>query len=143
MRNIEALKNSASVLTAEDIEELYITVDDAILLEVCQKGGIPIPEDLKGEEEYLEDREEEFVEEELADVICQKPKKPGFFRTLLAIVLALGSIADSGSGKGHHGRCNGDCENCPLYYGYRYGRWYYGKGHVRGCQFGGNRGGGK
>ncbi len=40
------------------------------------------------------------------------------------------------------GRCDGDCANCPPHYGYRYGRWYYGHGHDRGCEFGGNKGGG-
>ena len=34
-------------------------------------------------------------------------------------------------------RCDGDCANCPPHYGYRYGRWYYGHGHTRGCQRGG------
>ena len=37
-------------------------------------------------------------------------------------------------------RCNGDCDHCPPHYGYRYGRWYYGHGHQRGCQRGGNGG---
>lgn len=37
-------------------------------------------------------------------------------------------------------QCNGDCENCPPHYGYRYGRWYYGHHHNRGCEFGGNKG---
>ena len=45
--------------------------------------------------------------------------------------------------KEHNGRCNGDCANCPPHYGYRYGRWYYGRDHIHGCQFGGNRGGGQ
>ena len=40
------------------------------------------------------------------------------------------------------GRCNGDCENCPPHYGYRYGRYYYGHDHHHGCEFGGNRCGG-
>jgi len=44
---MKALRNSADRLTTEDIEELYITVDDEILLEICQKAGIPLPEDLK------------------------------------------------------------------------------------------------
>ena len=45
--------------------------------------------------------------------------------------------------KKHSGKCDGDCANCPPHYGYRYGRWYYGRDHIRGCQFGGNRGGGQ
>lgn len=40
------------------------------------------------------------------------------------------------------GRCDGDCDNCPPHYGYRYGRWYYGKHHFDGCQRGGNSGNG-
>lgn len=35
-------------------------------------------------------------------------------------------------------KCDGDCANCPDHYGYRYGRWYYGKGHNHGCERGGN-----
>ena len=38
------------------------------------------------------------------------------------------------------GKCNGDCDNCPPHYGYRYGRWYYGHGHQHGCERGGNGG---
>ena len=44
--------------------------------------------------------------------------------------------------KKHDGHCDGDCANCPSHYGYRYGRWYYGKGHQYGCEFGGNKGDG-
>jgi len=43
----------------------------------------------------------------------------------------------------HTGRCDGNCAQCPPHYGYRYGRWYYGHDHIHGCEFGGNRGGGK
>ena len=52
------------------------------------------------------------------------------------------SSASSLSKKKDHGRCDGDCKNCPPHYGYRYGRWYYGKDHTEGCTRGGNRGGG-
>ena len=71
-----------------------------------------------------------------------KPQKLGFGGHLLAMAIALGKTANSNSNRRHQGRCNGDCANCPPHYGYRYGRRYYGKGHVRGCQFGGNRGDG-
>lgn len=36
--------------------------------------------------------------------------------------------------------CDGDCDNCPAHYGYRYGRWYYGHGHQWGCERGGDGG---
>ena len=57
----------------------------------------------------------------------------GFFVFLFSLL--------SGS-EPHHGKCNGDCANCPPHYGYRYGRWYYGHGHIEGCEFGGNKGDG-
>lgn len=44
--------------------------------------------------------------------------------------------------KKHSGKCDGDCANCPPHYGYRYGRWYYGRHHIEGCEFGGNDGSG-
>ena len=137
---LEALSNSAGVLTTEDIEEFYLTVDDAVLLEICRKGNIPIPEDLKEDTEFVEI--EEPIEKEFEQETYQKPKKLGLFGTMLAVGLALGSSGNSSSKKKHNGRCDGDCANCPPHYGYRYGRWYYGKGHVHGCQFGGNRGDG-
>ena len=46
----------------------------------------------------------------------------------------------SSSKKKHSGDCDGDCDNCPPHYGYRHGRWYYGHGHQRGCEFRGNGG---
>ena len=66
--------------------------------------------------------------------------KLGFFGTLFHVIAGVG--AASNHGNRHNGRCNGDCANCPLHYGYRYGRWYYGHDHVHGCEFGGNRGSG-
>lgn len=45
-----------------------------------------------------------------------------------------------GSKSGDKHKCNGDCDNCPPHYGYRYGRWYYGHGHQRSCERGGNGG---
>lgn len=36
--------------------------------------------------------------------------------------------------------CDGDCANCPPHFGYRYGRWYFGRGHQYGCMRGGNGG---
>lgn len=69
-----------------------------------------------------------------------KPKRkgPGFFGILFAI---LGAFAGAGGDhKKDTGRCDGDCANCPPHYGYRYGRWYYGRGHRYGCERGGNGG---
>ena len=58
--------------------------------------------------------------------------------------LAAASLLFDDSGtKKHNGRCDGDCANCPPHYGYRYGRYYYGRCHQHSCQFGGNCGGGR
>lgn len=36
--------------------------------------------------------------------------------------------------------CDGDCDSCLAYYGYRYGRRYYGHGHQWVCERHGNGG---
>lgn len=58
------------------------------------------------------------------------------------ILLGIGAGLSNSSSKKHkhNGMCDGDCDNCPAHYGYRYGRWYYGHGHQRGCEFHGNGG---
>lgn len=135
-----AVRNSASRLTAEDMEDLYGEVDDEIIIEICSKRNLTLPEDLR-EEDESDFEEEEFLEEVDAytdDFTYEKPKKLGFLGTLLAVLGAAGSI-DNSSQQRHNVRCNGDCANCPPHYGYRYGRWYYGHDHVHGCEFGGNR----
>ena len=62
-------------------------------------------------------------------------RRIGFWGTLIGFLSGI-------SKNSHHnsGRCNGDCDNCPAHYGYRYGRWYYGHGHQHGCERGGNGG---
>lgn len=65
----------------------------------------------------------------------------GIFIFIGALFGAIFGISYSSKDK-HHGKCDGDCANCPPHYGYRYGRWYYGHDHMEGCTFGGNRGGG-
>ena len=67
----------------------------------------------------------------------QQESGSGFFGTLFAL---LGILGGGAGGPHDHGRCDGDCANCPPHYGYRHGRWYYGRGHQYGCQRGGNGG---
>ena len=64
-----------------------------------------------------------------------QPKKPGLFSTILMGMALAGSPKPKSTG-----RCTGDCAHCPPHYGYRYGRWYYGHGHIEGCEFCGNGG---
>ncbi len=173
----EAVYNSANRLTAEDMEELYGEVDDAVIINICSKRNLPLPELLTEEEECPEEAceiEEEPFEERLLeaepfqaasleeqtyradDPAHEEPPKHGFFAVLFVILGTLftalfavfgalfalfgsfGSTPKRGPRADRH-RCNGDCENCPPHYGYRYGRWYYGHDHVHGCEFGGNK----
>ena len=105
------------------------------------------------EDEEDTDTYEEDVESEEIAVEDEKPKKQkiGFWKALGMLFSSsseIHSTSDSPSSfwsspkKKDTGRCDGDCANCPPHYGYRYGRWYYGKDHTEGCTRGGNRGGG-
>ena len=85
--------------------------------------------------------EETDIEDEANfDEPKQNDPKLGFF-SKLGLVLGVESILDK-TRQPRHGRCTGDCANCPPHYGYRYGRWYYGHDHTHGCEFGGNKSGG-
>lgn len=121
----------------EQLEEIYMLIDDAAFERISQKLKI----DIFADDELEETCEPEPELEENIEFDIPQQKKPGFFTTLFAVIAGV-SLA-SGSKRKHHNRhCNGDCANCPPHYGYRYGRWYYGHGHVYGCEFGGNRGSG-
>ena len=122
---------------AEQLEEIYMLIDDASFARISKKQNIDIFSD--------EDPGEELAEPAPAndaDVAAPPKKKSGVFSTLLAVAAAIGSEEES-KRKRHNGRCDGDCANCPPHYGYRYGRWYYGHHHVYGYVFGGNNGGGE
>lgn len=141
---VAAVYNSVNRLTAEDMEDLYGEVDDEVIIEICSKRNLTLPEELREEEDESDFMKDEFLDEVniyIDDVAYEKPKKLGFFRKLFAMLGAAVSI-DNSSHKRHNGRCTGDCANCPPHYGYRYGRWYYGHDHVYGCEFGGNKGSG-
>jgi hypothetical protein len=117
----------------EQLEEIYMLIDDAVFERISKKQNIDIFADDEPEEVYEPEDGTEFTE--------PQPKKLGFFGTLFAAVAGT-SLASGSKQKRHNGRCNGDCANCPPHYGYRYGRWYYGHDHQHGCEFGGNRGSG-
>lgn len=143
-----AVRNSASRLTAEDMEYLYGEIDDEVIIEICKQQNLVLPEDLREEEEYEDEEPEEIEEDEPLDEVdtyvddyYPPPKRPGFFATLFGVIAGI-DIATGSKQHRHNGHCNGDCANCPPHYGYRYGRWYYGHDHVHGCEFGGNRGSG-
>ena len=122
---------------AEQLEEIYMLIDDASFARISKKQNIDIFSDEEPGEELAEPEPEDYV-----DFVVPTQKKPGFFSTLFAVAAGI-SLAGGSKEKRHNMRCNGDCANCPPHYGYRYGRWYYGHNHVHGCEFEGNRGSGR
>ena len=125
---IAKLAMSASdTLSPEDLDDIAYLMSDAEVKKVAQKHGITIEEE----------EEDEFWEDPAPQ---RKRTGIGLFGALLIGLSLFGG--KTRSKKKHNGRCDGDCANCPPHYGYRYGRWYYGRHHQYGCQFGGNHGGG-
>jgi len=127
------LENSTCAFTREQLEDLWGAVDDAVLEQTARRCRVKLFDDDEEEEEEEEDEPEQA---ELSPPMRRREPRLGFW-TLLGAAL-LGASGDGG----HGGRCTGDCAHCPPHFGYRYGRWYYGHGHVYGCEFGGNRGDG-
>jgi len=106
-----------------------LEVDEEIIRKIAKKSGIPY---------FSPDEDDDF------DYVAppRQEKGLGFFGTIAAMSGIASGASHLFGKKKHNGTCDGDCAHCPPHYGYRYGRWYYGHGHMYGCEFGGNRGGG-
>lgn len=117
--------------TEDQLEEIYMSIEDDDFERLSEKTGIDIFEDPQDDQDGWDD-EEDYE---------NPPVKVGFFTKLMAAV-GIVDLAGRADRSRHSGRCNGDCAHCPPHYGYRYGRWYYGHGHQYGCEFGGNKGDG-
>ena len=129
----DLLKASKCTFTQEQLEDLWGAADVEVLELVAKRNHVTLFEDDEIEDTDTED--DSFLEEPM-----QNEPKLGFF-SKLGLTLGIASVLDNKK-ESHHGRCTGDCANCPPHYGYRYGRWYYGHDHTHGCEFGGNKGGG-
>ena len=129
----ELLKSAKCSFTQEQLEDLWGAADDDVLELVAKRNHVTMFADAGIEETDIED-EANFDEPK------QDEPKLGFF-SKLGLVLGVESILDK-TRQPRHGRCTGDCANCPPHYGYRYGRWYYGHDHTHGCEVGGNKSGG-
>ena len=114
----------------EQLEEIYMMIDDASFQRISRRAKIDV----------FDDKPVAYEQPEQSQYILPKKKKVGLFIALAAF--AADSALSGWGRKKHDGHCDGDCANCPPHYGYRYGRWYYGKGHQYGCEFGGNKGDG-
>lgn len=150
------IKTARTPFDAEDLDNLSSYLEARDLRAVASKSGVKIdadgyvelePDSTDGSLEQLMDDLDAM--EATLDAINQqearRKAKPGFGTFLLAAIAAFGKSSSAKEDRHtspHNGRCDGDCANCPPHYGYRYGRWYYGRHHHYGCQFGGNHGGG-
>ena len=114
----------------EQLEEIYMMINDSSFQRISRRAKIDV----------FDDEPAAYEKPEQIQYIVPKKKKVGLFTALAAF--AAGSALAGRGKKKYDGHCDGDCANCPPHYGYRYGRWYYGKGHQYGCEFGGNKGDG-
>lgn len=89
----EAVRNSAKILTADDMEKLR---------------------------EWDDFDEIEIKDEEPG--VYEEPKKTSFWADFLAVFGVAAFAGGVKKRRQHKGRCNGDCANCPPHYGYGYGR---------------------
>ena len=121
---------SAVPLSREQLEELYMLIDDEIFQKASERAGIDI---FEPDDDYGCNYDTE--PQQVLGKTDKKRKKTGI---LASILLGMKMADRSKKGSGHDGKCSGDCSNCPAHYGYRYGRWYYGHHHTEGCEFGGN-----
>ena len=132
-------EHAGAVYTEEHLDELSDLLPEDTVRALAQCSGVDYGADDDGDcdMDYDEDELEEdlFWDEEEPPAVPRRKSGLGFFGTLFAI---LGASGGSGDAHQHSGKCCGDCSKCPPHYGYRYGRWYYGRNHVYGCEFGGN-----
>ena len=86
----------------EQLEEIYMLIDDASFARISKKQNIDIFSD--------EELDEEFLDPESGnkgDFVVPPQKKIGFFGMLFAVAAGV-SLADASKGKRHNGRCDGD-----------------------------------
>ena len=124
-------EHAGAVYAEEHLDELSDLLPDDTVRELARRCGVHYDGDYD-DDALVEDL---IWDEEETPAVPRKKSGLGFFGTLFAI---LGASGGSGDTHRHGGKCCGDCSKCPPHYGYRYGRWYYGRNHVYGCEFGGN-----
>ena len=107
--------------TKVQLEKLHGQIEDGVFYRILSNHGVKFAE----------------TPAPLYDT-CEEEAEPGFWESFFSPAEGSEELLKK---KKHDGHCDGDCANCPPHYGYRYGRWYYGHGHIEGCEFGGNRGG--
>ena len=114
----------------EQLEEIYLMISDNSFQKISRRAHIDVFDEVKALQRQTSPRRS----------VAPRKKKVGLLSALFSFL--AGAFVASQIQKKHDGHCDGDCANCPPHYGYRYGRWYYGKGHQYGCELGGNKGDG-
>ena len=94
----------------EQPEKIYMMIDDTSFQKISQRAKIDV----------FDDEPLAYGQCEQVPNIPTKKKKVGLFTALVAFV--AGSALTGQVRKKHHGHCDGDCANCPPYYGYRMGK---------------------
>ena len=112
------------------VQDTLVWVDEDTISRVIKKYPYHFTRE-QLDELGIDDYVEEVVE-----------KKPKVKQKGLGLSL-LGELFGGSNNAKHSGHCDGNCSKCPDHYGYRYGRWYYGKYHSHGCEFGGNKNSGE
>lgn len=133
-----AVETSASPFDRYELEEISKYVDRDVFERVAKRSGTDIFAEDDDEDDYdtydeFDDIDDESYEENLSE----NTPSFGLFNFIGGIFGALFSELGKPQSEHKH-KCDHDCKNCPEHYGYRYGRWYYGRHHIYGCEFGGN-----
>lgn len=119
------VKSSRCVFTRDQLDDLCCSISDDVLEAAAKRSNIDMNDDTD-------------EDEEIDDLLFEEERQPEIGLTG-KIAVVIGMLGEDKK-KPDTGRCNGDCAHCPPHYGYRYGRWYYGHHHTRGCERGGNKG---
>ena len=119
----------------DDYANLYGELPDDVYAQLGKYTGYGCTDPFFGENDV--ERDEASAEFACTDMSQRRRKRARFWGALIGIGNGL---AKAHARKKDPHRCDGDCDNCPAHYGYRYGRWYYGHGHQHGCERGGNGG---
>ena len=133
----------------DELQEAYENNDHDYIIYVLEECVADLTEEVTNDFANAIDRLADSVEnlcDQIEEVEDPKPRKMSFWEKLCSVFgsaeTTSAEVLDDVVQQSNHPerRCNGDCDNCPSHYGYRYGRWYYGHGHQHGCERGGNGG---
>ena len=146
---VEAVNTVEGAFTWEELDELSYSLPAEVYRKLEDATDPPVEEDVLPDYTYRETIWETNLsgtdaQNEYADTQNHSGNAGCLVAGILGLLFlpfkVIFSLAGEKSGSNNSHYCNGDCANCPPHYGYRYGRWYYGHGHMRGCQRGGNGG---